>query len=143
MSGRHFGAIVGLLVTLSACTVAHRLTYVRRSTPAVASGRLDVNRLLSAIEYLESSHKNYPPYKDGRELAFGYFALHRARWAELGGNPREWGKASAEVQRGLMRRALVRKQFQTFEQVARWHNGAGRAHYAYAEKLRRAYEQRK
>lgn len=138
MSGRYLGALIGLLVTLSACTVAHRMTYARRSTPAVVSGRLDVDRLLHAIEYLESSHKNYQPYKDGREWAWGLFALHRARWAEIGGNPRDWGKADVATQRRLMRAALA-KRATTFEAVARWHNGAGKAHYSYAKKLEKEY----
>ena len=133
MTRRHYGALVGLLITWSACTVAHRSTLAARAAP------LSVDRLERAIAVIESGNRNLAPRWDVNGLAFGIHQYHLPRWVELGGTRANFGKASEATQRRLFRAALSRKNFKTFEAVARWHNGAGRAHYAYAKKLEREY----
>lgn len=127
------GVIVGVLVTWSACTVAHRSTMAARAAP------LSVDRLERAIAVIESGNRNLAPYWDVNGMAWGLYGMHRARWGEISGSPVSWGRASAATQRRLFRAALSRKNFKTFEAVARWHNGNGRARYAYATKLEREY----
>ena len=111
------------------------------TTQGVAPGAplLDVRKLEQAIARIESGNRNLAPYWDVNGIAFGLYGMHMARWCEIGGTRDNFGKASAELQRRLMLAALKRKQFRAFEQAARWHNGAGKAHFAYAIKLEREY----
>ena len=72
--------------------------------------------LLGAFEFRESSGRNMPPYTDCKRehlhtdncRAFGYFSFHPARWAECGGKPERWGKATRVEQEAAMMNAIVR-----------------------------------
>lgn len=112
------------------------------TTQGVAPGAplLDVLKLEQAIARIESGNRNLAPYWDVNGIAWGLYGMHMARWCEIGGTRENFGKANADLQRRLFRTALGRKSFKTFEAVARWHNGTGKAHFAYAIKLEREYK---
>lgn len=135
MNQSYLGAIIGLAATVAGCTVAHRIAV----TPLAGRTKLDVNRLQLAIERIESGGRNCEPYWDVNGYAWGLYGMHMPRWCEIGGKAATWGKASPEEQRRLFRKALS-KRAGSFEAVARWHNGTGRAHYEYARKLQKEYE---
>lgn len=123
------GVAIGLSITLVACTAAHR-----------AAAPLDVDRLCRAIGHIESGNRNLKPRWDVNGVATGVYQFHLPRWLELGGTRANFGKASVALQTKLLRAALAKRKCTTFEQVARWHNGAGKAHYKYAEKLEATYK---
>ena len=121
------GTILGLAVTLTGATATHR------------SAPLDPDRLVRAIGQIESGNRNLPAAWDTNGLAFGLYQFHLPRWRELGGTEKNFGKASVKEQTRLLRRAIVKRKFQTFEQVSRWQNGIKLPGDPYAKKLARAY----
>ena len=125
------GVAIGLSITLVACTAAHR-----------AAAPLDVDRLVAAVAQVESGGRNCKPYWDVNAYRWGVFAISKVRWVEIGGRADTWGKASPDLQRKLVRKALA-SRCRSFETVARYWNGAGKAHFKYAVKLAKAYRSAK
>ena len=64
--------------------------------------------MLLAFSSVESSNVDRKPYWDGKEQAWGYYAFHRARWVEFGGDPAKWGNATRLEQDKVMLQALRR-----------------------------------
>lgn len=103
------GAFLGFAVTLAiSFGIAWAGRPTVRSYRIVGTERLDVDRLLHAHGMAESSGKNEKPYPDGTQISWGLYAFGRDRWAECGGKPSDWGKASIAEQHRVMRQALKR-----------------------------------
>ena len=139
------GALIGLAVTLTGATIAHKHIQPAKAAPVVNKAPtskapiLDVDRLCKAIGHIESGGRNLPPRWDVNGISTGVYQFHLPRWLEIGGTRANFGKASVKEQTRLLRRAIVKRKFTTFERVASWHNGRGPTHHQYAVKLAKAY----
>ena len=137
------GALIGLAVTLTGATIAHKSIKPAKAAPVAPvvnkAPILDADRLVAAIIAIESGGKDLPPRWDCNGLSWGVVQFHLPRWKELGGTEKNFGKASVKEQTRLLRRAIAKRKFITFEQVARWQNGIKLPGDPYAKKLARAY----
>jgi hypothetical protein len=118
----------------------------REKSPRVpAAPRVDHHVLLAAFEQIESGGREQVFGDGGR--SWGIFQFGRARWRECGGDPAQWGKASAAEQRRVMRTAILRYLADAPDgldakiiHAAREHNGLGSASKAYSRRLLQVYK---
>ena len=121
-------------------------------TPAIlliavaAAPDIDRPRLVRAFAVVESGDRNVPPRWDVHQHSWGYFQFGRARYAECGGKPSDWGRAGRAEQYRVMGLAVDRYLAKlpagvdpiAFAGTA--HNGGRyRGETTYTKKLRKAY----